>query len=567
MRLRTLWWRKSALAAGAVVVAAAVLWTLVGRGGDPPPPWPPLPGATAQGVVTDTGEVIIELRVWQHVEDPFDVWIRARPSGGRGETLDRISFRLDRSDGASSLHGFHSYRDLGILIDEVGAAVTLTPIWKFQSYRGHGISTDGVVGTRAELRLWQRYRKPEFIHARVCVTPCSKRGVSFGQSDFASSWRQLDSARWPWQTHRWDPLGMIALPLEDGHSEFDGSRYRYGDFTIAVAAGNPGLSADREHLLALRDALAGSAKLNWDAGTRTSEWEGVTVTGTPPRVTGLHLADRGLDGEIWGWLGDLTELMELRLDGNRLTGTIPSKLARLRKLTVIGVSGNELQGCVPPPLREVAYHDGGVAGLPVCGPPILLTTDGSSRNLRGVFELNTKATGVSYRWGEGGTIHQGIGKDPIEFFFFLILDVPSGVPVRISDFLGPLDERHGSRACPPCGYGNARSQELRGTMVRLSGHGTVQGDPWLLLRYDEIERSHYDGDDPVISAIFDRIMASLWINTAIDFDHRRWADSAREETLQALWHGRRLDEGAAARLTQEDYLNLDIGDKDEWVWP
>ena len=240
-------------------VAVAVLAGLVGArlGGDgsralaPTPEvinWPPPPPA---GHVADYGvdaqEVVIELRVWQHVEDPWDVWIQARPLGG--DPVGPIPFPLDGTDGDDALRQFHSFRDLAI--------------------------------AGAELRLWQRYRAPELMYVRACVTPCSKWRTAFAETDFPPQ----DGAMlaWPWQTFFWNPLGMITLPLADGHSEF--GHYRYGDLTVAVPVGNPGLAADREHLLALRDALAGTATLNWSAGTPTSEWEGVTVTGAPPRVT------------------------------------------------------------------------------------------------------------------------------------------------------------------------------------------------------------------------------------------------------------------------------------------
>ena len=60
-----------------------------------------------------------------------------------------------------------------------------------------------------------------------------------------------------------------------------------------------------------------------------SEWMGVTVSGTPQRVTALNLADLGLDGELSGLLGNLTGLTTLDLSGNDLTGMLPSKLALL----------------------------------------------------------------------------------------------------------------------------------------------------------------------------------------------------------------------------------------------
>ena len=58
----------------------------------------------------------------------------------------------------------------------------------------------------------------------------------------------------------------------------------------------------------------------------TADWEGVTVSRPPARITGLDLANRNLCGEFWGYLGDRVELRELRLDDNHLTGTVPTKL-------------------------------------------------------------------------------------------------------------------------------------------------------------------------------------------------------------------------------------------------
>ena len=55
---------------------------------------------------------------------------------------------------------------------------------------------------------------------------------------------------------------------------------------------------------------------------------------------------------MWGWLGNLTELRELWLDDNPLTGGIPSKLVNLDGLTHLYLGGR-LSGCVPPPLLAV----------------------------------------------------------------------------------------------------------------------------------------------------------------------------------------------------------------------
>ena len=118
--------------------------------------------------------------------------------------------------------------------------------------------------------------------------------------------------------------------------------------TVTNAAESRGLVEDCGHLLALLDTLAGTGTLNWSAHSAMMSWTGVTIEGTPPRVTKLDLANSGLTGELLGWLGDLTALTELRLEGNSLTGRVPSKLAQLADLTHVSLDGNRLTGCLPP---------------------------------------------------------------------------------------------------------------------------------------------------------------------------------------------------------------------------
>ncbi len=488
------------------LVVAAVLGGLVGArlGGSDPVgvaerggAWPPPAG----GRSLPAAEVMIELRVWQNVEDPQDTWVQARPqdehlqTGGPLET-DRIAFPLDEDVGSLWLHHFHTFRDLAI------------------------------AGT--ELRLWQRYRAPELIYVRVCVTPCLKRD--------APGWY---AGGWPWEAFHWSPLGMIPLPLDDGHSEFNGARYRYGDLAVSVPVGNPGLAVDREYLLALRAALAGTAELNWSAGTPTSLWEGVRLSGWPPRVTGLDLADRGLDGEIWGWLGDLTELTELRLDGNRLTGTVPSKLALLTKLTQVGLAGNALVGCVPPPLRDADYHDLDRLGLPDCDPPTLLTHDERFPQAMGV-ERMVRTTGGSYAHRQGGGHYSR--RDPETGarlgewwgpFSFTVVDVPPIAPGQEAEVWvvsNPHTDERDDWLCPPCPFETYLGSTLfrEGTWLAV-GYGPAAShewpppalDGWLVLGLGypaELGRSHYREDDRAISEMLERIAASAWRTTAIGYD-------------------------------------------------
>ena len=99
------------------------------------------------------------------------------------------------------------------------------------------------------------------------------------------------------------------------------------DGAVTDAANNPGLVSDCAGLLASRDTLSGSATLNWSADLAVEDWEGVTVGGSPRRVTRLILSRNELTGSIPGELGSLTNLQTLWLSGNQLTGSIPGNWA------------------------------------------------------------------------------------------------------------------------------------------------------------------------------------------------------------------------------------------------
>ena len=66
--------------------------------------------------------------------------------------------------------------------------------------------------------------------------------------------------------------------------------------------------------------------------------------GTPPRVVGLSVNSRGLDGTIPAELGDLTGLRRLHLFENRLTGPIPAELGMLADLQSLDLGDNRLTG-------------------------------------------------------------------------------------------------------------------------------------------------------------------------------------------------------------------------------
>ena len=113
---------------------------------------------------------------------------------------------------------------------------------------------------------------------------------------------------------------------------------------VPDAAKNPELEADCDTLLTARDTLAGTASLNWVADTPITQWDGVTVGGTPKRVRGLSLEDGGLTGEIPKELGSLANLESLSLWGNQLTGEIPKELGSLANLEELYLSKQPVDG-------------------------------------------------------------------------------------------------------------------------------------------------------------------------------------------------------------------------------
>ena len=123
---------------------------------------------------------------------------------------------------------------------------------------------------------------------------------------------------------------------------------------VPSAASNPGLVANCEALLAARDTLAGSGTLNWSGSTAIGSWDGVTVDGSPPRVTKLNLRDSQLTGTIPPELGGLASLAELSLGDNRLTGPIPAWLGGLTNLERLSLSQNQLSGAIPTELGSLS---------------------------------------------------------------------------------------------------------------------------------------------------------------------------------------------------------------------
>ena len=102
----------------------------------------------------------------------------------------------------------------------------------------------------------------------------------------------------------------------------------YLRLATAPPAASGSAETDREALVALYNATDGEnwyGSDNWLSEAPLGEWRGVT-TNDDGRVTVLFLWDNDLSGEIPAELGSLSNLTELGLGGNYLSGCVPSSL-------------------------------------------------------------------------------------------------------------------------------------------------------------------------------------------------------------------------------------------------
>ena len=117
--------------------------------------------------------------------------------------------------------------------------------------------------------------------------------------------------------------------------------------TVNQAAVELGHRADSLALVAIYNASDGGnwAKNQWELDKAIDTWPAVTVT--DGRVTALKLSTTGVITKEWTLpeeVADLTELTELRINSNKLTGDIPDAVYGLTKLEKLYLQNNDLTG-------------------------------------------------------------------------------------------------------------------------------------------------------------------------------------------------------------------------------
>ena len=428
----------------------------------------------------EPNEVTIQFRIWQLIAEPEVLWVSARAPGDRWDVFGTVRLPL-RMVGAYE----EEHRSLV-------AEVTMADI---------------------NLRIWQRKVEPLRLWIQACPSTCQPHAWAI--------------AGWHWR-----PLGRYEVPLDDGFSS-SGS-YRFGDAAITVPRDNTELYRDREHLLALRDVLRADPPLNWNTATPTITWEGVTVAGSPARVTAIDLTKRSLTGEIWGYLGDLTELRHLLLSGNALSGMAPSKLHLLTQLQHLELADNRFEGCLPPGLWRAEFHDLDSVGLPACDSPNIAHPVGPSRCVTVACRIAT--------YGLPGTNYASFdvfGNDSSEPQV-LVFDVPPGERVRIEDWFSAYPFGEQADDWEP-------ETVFDDVMGRLGMLRESDLDPaYIFVDYDlnEIIRRSYSGciyncTDALSPAAWqERLAASFWKHNLVEVsgqDYCSYVGSPPCELPEWIW--------------------------------
>ena len=257
--------------------------------------------------------------------------------------------------------------------------------------------------------VWRRYRPDDYETYRNILEPRGQAFIASVKADHVARLAEYGGRIGPADMEGLVPGSTLPMLVSrvNGLEDFHRTSGAYSSEGLPAqpppscgsaapdGAGNTTLRAECITLLEGKDALRGTAALNWAGGTAIASWDGIT---TGPwgadlfgyaytRVTKIKLPNKSLNGTIPAGLDDMLALIELDLSGNQLTGQIPPELGNLEHLAVLRLSGNALTGCIPPELKDVATNDLSELNLPYCA-------DSPS----GLRETTSGETKVSVSW-------------------------------------------------------------------------------------------------------------------------------------------------------------------------
>ena len=192
---------------------------------------------------------------------------------------------------------------------------------------------------------------PPFPHLDIDHT------VRFTATEFDDNGQEVTGAEFSWSSDD----GAVATVDETGLV----TAVSYGTAQITAQSGVLSASvtvtvstdSDRAKLIDFYHGTGGEnwrdANFNkWLTEAPISDWTGVKLDDNG-RVRILERLTVNLRGSIPPELGQLSELLELRLFRNTLSGSIPPELGRLVNLEDLNLGTNQLSGSIPPELGQI----------------------------------------------------------------------------------------------------------------------------------------------------------------------------------------------------------------------
>ncbi|KAJ4800339.1 Receptor-like protein kinase [Rhynchospora pubera] len=123
----------------------------------------------------------------------------------------------------------------------------------------------------------------------------------------------------------------------------------FSQLSLCFAESNSQNPTDREALLSIKTKITKdptNTLSSWNESSPLCQWSGVHCN-QDNRVSTLNLQTLGLTGYISPYIGNLSSLRYLYLQGNQLSGSLPDQLSHLKLLQIMNVSSNLIQGNIP----------------------------------------------------------------------------------------------------------------------------------------------------------------------------------------------------------------------------